>query len=131
VLSFFTRIATGLALSDSQCGYTALNRNAYERVPLHALWHGYGYPNDLIGWLARHRLRVRDVVVRPIYADEASGVRFHHALFVVPYVLLRVMLRRVGTSLRDRLVPARARATMPVAMVGLITSDSTLPPHES
>src|SRR4051812_43843600 len=34
LLSFFTRLATGLSLSDSQCGYTALHRNAYERLPV-------------------------------------------------------------------------------------------------
>jgi glycosyltransferase involved in cell wall biosynthesis len=95
VLSFCTRRATGLAVHDSQCGYTALHRRIGERLPWQALWHGYGYPNDLLGMLQQHRARVCDVVVRPIYADEQSGVRLRHALFVVPYVLARVLAHRL------------------------------------
>jgi hypothetical protein len=37
---------------------------------------------------------VRDIVVRPIYADEQSGVRLRHALVIVPYVLTRVLAQR-------------------------------------
>jgi dolichol-phosphate mannosyltransferase len=105
VLSWLTRLCTGLSLSDSQCGFTALHRRAHERVPMHALWSGYGYPNDLLGLLARERLRVHDVTVRPIYAGEASGIRLHHALFVIPFLLARLTLRRLGL-LRDSRVPA-------------------------
>ncbi|HEX2675901.1 MAG TPA: hypothetical protein VHM19_04660, partial [Polyangiales bacterium] len=110
VLSWLTRLATGLALSDSQCGFTALHRRAHERVPMHALWHGYGYPNDLLGWLAQHELRVRDVVVRPIYAGEASGVRLHHALVIIPGLLLRVLSRRLFGSDALRSLPATPAA---------------------
>lgn len=92
-LSRMTRWATGLAVDDSQCGYTALAREAHERVPWGRVWSGYGYPNDLLGWLALQGARVRDVVVRPVYADEVSGIGWRHALLVIPYVLLRVCLR--------------------------------------
>jgi glycosyltransferase involved in cell wall biosynthesis len=94
VLSFLTRRATGLVVHDSQCGYTALHRRIGEHLPWHALWHGYGYPNDLLGMLQQRRARVRDIVVRPIYADEQSGVRLRHALVIVPYVLSRVLAQR-------------------------------------
>jgi glycosyltransferase involved in cell wall biosynthesis len=97
VLSQLTRLATGLSIHDSQCGYTALHRRAAERLPWHELWHGYGYPNDLLGLLQRTNARVCDVVVRPVYADEQSGVGLRHALFVIPYVLVRVVLRRLRT----------------------------------
>jgi glycosyltransferase involved in cell wall biosynthesis len=94
-LSLLTRLVTGLTIRDSQCGYTALSRRAAEQLPLEQLWPRYGYPNDLLGLLGERQLRVRDVMVRPIYADEQSGVGLRHALFVVPYVLLRVLVRRV------------------------------------
>lgn len=100
VLALATRAVTGLTIHDSQCGYTALSRRAAEQLPLSQLWARYGYPNDLLGMLAQQDLTVSEVTVRPVYADEQSGVRLHHALFVVPYVLLRVLLRRVlGASL--------------------------------
>jgi glycosyltransferase involved in cell wall biosynthesis len=96
VLSLFTRVCTGLSVRDSQCGYTAISRRAAESVPLHALWPRYGYPNDLLGLLSERGLVVRDVVVRPLYGDEQSGIGLRHALFVVPYVLLRVLWRRLN-----------------------------------
>jgi glycosyltransferase involved in cell wall biosynthesis len=102
VLSLGTRWATGLAVRDSQCGYTALHKRAAERLAWPELWRGYGYPNDLLGQLADAGARVCDVVVRPVYADEKSGIRLRHALFVIPFVLARVLLRRVRIALALR-----------------------------
>lgn len=96
-LSLLTRWVTGLSIRDSQCGYTALSRQAAERLRLDRMWHGYGYPNDLLGCLAAQDARVLDVVVRPVYADERSGIGLRHAVFVVPFVLARVLYRRLST----------------------------------
>jgi glycosyltransferase involved in cell wall biosynthesis len=96
VLSALTRLATGLPVRDSQCGYTVLSRRALERLPLDALWRGYGYPNDLLGWLRSTGATIRDVTVRPVYGQEQSGIGLRHALLVIPYVLLRVLLRRLS-----------------------------------
>jgi dolichol-phosphate mannosyltransferase len=103
VLSLLTRVCTGLSVRDSQCGYTVISRRAAEALPLEALWPRYGYPNDLLGLLSQRGLVVRDVVVRPLYADEQSGVGLRHALFVVPYVLMRVLWRRLAVG---RMLPA-------------------------
>lgn len=102
LLSSATRAVTGLRIADSQCGYTAISRAAHASLPWTQIWDGYGYPNDLLGWLSQGGARVHDVVVRPVYADEVSGIRLHHALLVIPFVLLRVLLRRMrGTTRRD------------------------------
>ncbi len=95
VLSMLTRWVTGLSVRDSQCGYTGLSRKAMHMLADIALWPRYGYPNDLLGHFAEHGARVRDVVVRPVYGDERSGIGLRHALFVIPFVLGRVFLRRV------------------------------------
>lgn len=97
-LTGLTRIATGLPVTDSQCGYTALSREAWERLALERLWPRYGYPNDLLSRLAVAGLRVRDVTVRPIYEDEQSGIRARHLFTAFPYVLARGLLRRVRAS---------------------------------
>ena len=102
LLSRFTRIATGLSAMDSQCGYTALSKAGAERLPMTSLWRGYGYPNDLLGWMAIAGLRVVDVPVRPLYRDELSGIRWRHALALIPALLLRVMVRRALYALRTR-----------------------------
>jgi glycosyltransferase involved in cell wall biosynthesis len=102
VLSHLTRLVTGLSTMDSQCGFTALSKAGAEHLPMSELWHGYGYPNDLLGWIAIVGLRVVDVPVRPIYGEEVSGIRLRHALALIPALLLRVGLRRALHALRAR-----------------------------
>lgn len=95
VLSWMTRLATGLAdVGDSQCGYTVISSRALRSLDLGSLWRRYGYPNHLLGALALQNRRVVDVVVRPVYAGEASGVRWRDAVVVIPRILLAVALAR-------------------------------------
>jgi glycosyltransferase involved in cell wall biosynthesis len=91
-LSFATRTATGLDISDSQCGYTALSANVARRLPLRELWPRFGYPNDLLGLLAAAGARVRDVPVRPVYADEQSGIGARHVILILGLVTRRFWL---------------------------------------
>jgi glycosyltransferase involved in cell wall biosynthesis len=96
MLAALTRLGTGLDIGDSQCGYTALGAGAARQLPLEALWPRYGYPNDLLGLLAAHGMRVAEVPVRPVYADEKSGVRPWHALVVAYVIARRWALTRLG-----------------------------------
>jgi hypothetical protein len=94
-LSWLTRRAAGLAaLSDSQCGYTAISARVIERLDLGRLFPRYGYPNDLLGMLALGGYSIRDVPVRPVYADEKSGIRPWHVLVIVG-LIARIALRRL------------------------------------
>jgi glycosyltransferase involved in cell wall biosynthesis len=88
LLSLVTRVSTGLRVSDTQCGYTALSARAAASLPLAELFPRYGYPNDLLGMLAARDLRVVEVPVRPVYADERSGLRPWHAARI-PLVIAR------------------------------------------
>jgi dolichol-phosphate mannosyltransferase len=95
-LAWLTRHAAGLpALSDSQCGFTAVSARALDVLgpELDALWPRYGYPNDLLGALARRGLRIGEVVVRPVYRGEASGLRVWH-LATIGYLIGRIAYRR-------------------------------------
>jgi glycosyltransferase involved in cell wall biosynthesis len=94
MFSSLTRRAIGLDVHDSQCGYVAMNRVTQRALHWERLWKGYGYPNDLLSWLAVCGLRVREIPVRPVYGLEQSGIRLRHVLFVIPFVLVRVWLRR-------------------------------------
>ena len=80
VLSWLTSRATALSIRDSQCGYTVANARALSAVELSRLWPRYGYPNDLLGRLARAGMRVVEVPVRPVYRGAASGLRPRHVL---------------------------------------------------
>jgi glycosyltransferase involved in cell wall biosynthesis len=88
-LSAVTRAASGLAVSDTQCGFTALAATAASSLPLGELWPRYGYPNDLLLLLAARGLAVVEVPVRPVYADERSGLRAWHVLSILGVVLRR------------------------------------------
>jgi len=94
VLSLATRLATGLAVDDCQCGYTAISRAALQALPLSDLWPRFGYPNDLLGMLAARGLTVCEVPVRPVYADEQSGVRPWHALSILGLIARRYVRER-------------------------------------
>jgi glycosyltransferase involved in cell wall biosynthesis len=93
-LSWATSRAIGLSISDSQCGYTAIARQACERLDLEGLWPRYGYPNDLLSQLTLRGLRVAEAPVRPVYGDEVSRLKPRHVP-VIAGLVLRAWLRRV------------------------------------
>ncbi len=90
-LSSLTRAATGLAVDDTQCGFTALSAAAARELPLDELWPRYGYPNDLLGMLAAGGFRVAEVPVRPVYRGEKSGVRPWHVLSIAGVIARRAI----------------------------------------
>ena len=111
VLSAVTRVTSGYRhVFDSQCGYTAISRDALARIELDELWARYGYPNDLLSRLHVAGLRVVDVPVRPIYGEHwKSGIGLGAALHPIPWVLLRSWSTRVARERFER------RAGQPVA----------------
>jgi glycosyltransferase involved in cell wall biosynthesis len=96
-LSWATARAIGVPISDSQCGYTAIARAACERLDLDRLWPGYGYPNDLLSQIALRGMRIAEVGVRPVYADEISRLRPRHVPLVAGLVA-RAWLRRLRSK---------------------------------
>jgi hypothetical protein len=92
--SWATSRAIGTAVSDSQCGYTALSRGACETLDLQGLWPGYGYPNDLLSQLVLRGLRIAETPVRPVYADEVSRLKARHVPMVAGLVV-RAWVRRL------------------------------------
>jgi glycosyltransferase involved in cell wall biosynthesis len=95
--SWATSRAIGVSVSDSQCGYTALARAAWGRLDLDRLWPGYGYPNDLLSQLALRGLRIAEVPVRAVYADEVSRLKPRHVP-VVAAVVARAWVRRLRAA---------------------------------
>jgi glycosyltransferase involved in cell wall biosynthesis len=91
--SFWTSMAIGQPITDSQCGYTALARGACLRLDLERLWPRYGYPNDLLGQLAARKMRIVEVPVRPVYGSETSGLKLRH-LPTIAALVARAWIRR-------------------------------------
>lgn len=110
VLSTATKLTSGYHhVFDSQCGYTAIRREALERIELDELFPRYGYPNDLLSRLHVAGMRVVDVRVRPIYgAHWKSGIRVSAALHPIPWVLLRSWGTRLAARARRRMLRAES-----------------------
>jgi len=108
VLGWLTGLAIGRpGLSDSQCGYTAISVSALDAIDLDTIWPRYGYPNDLLGQIARANLSIGEVAVRPVYRGEASGVRAWH-VGTVAFLLARAVYRRAASPVLVRPSPLRA-----------------------
>lgn len=76
-MSLLTKIASGYwQIADSQCGYTAINREALTTINWNKMYKRYGQPNDLLVRLNIYNFRVCDVKVKPVYnIGEKSGIK--------------------------------------------------------
>jgi glycosyltransferase involved in cell wall biosynthesis len=97
-LSWLTRLCTGLAVHDCQCGYTAIRSDAAAELPLSQLWPRYGYPNDLLQLLAQQGRTVGEVAVAPVYGTEASGLHAGHVISIGWRILARFWSSRDTTG---------------------------------
>ncbi len=96
-LTFFTKIASGYwHVTDSQTGYTALNRRALRLLPLESIYPRYGMPNDFLVTLNIYNMRVADVPVAPVYGiGERSGIKPIRTTARLSLLLARLFLRRM------------------------------------
>jgi glycosyltransferase involved in cell wall biosynthesis len=96
ILSFLTKIASGYwHVADSQTGYTALNKRALHMLPLEDIYPRYGMPNDFLVTLNIYNMRVVDVPVRPVYADEVSGINIRKVIFSLSFLLFKLFFKRM------------------------------------
>jgi hypothetical protein len=75
-------------------------------LPLSDLWPRFGYPNDLLGMLAARSARVLEVPVRPVYADEESGIRAFHAASILALIARRYLKGAGASQVSDAAPPA-------------------------
>jgi glycosyltransferase involved in cell wall biosynthesis len=107
VLSLLTRVATGYAVFDSQCGFTAASRRALETIISGTVFARYGYTIDVLARLRAARVRVVDVPVRPIYGPSwSSGIRPLRVIGPLLFVLGRALGQRIAGAWGQ---PARVR----------------------
>jgi glycosyltransferase involved in cell wall biosynthesis len=87
----FTRVTTGLRLTDTHNGFRAFSRTAAERlsIVMDRMAHG----SDILDQIARHRWRYSEVPVTVHYTDYslAKGQRSANALRIAIQVLLEKM----------------------------------------
>jgi len=105
ILTLLTKIVSGYwHVTDSQSGYTAMNKKALHLLPLDDLYPGYGVPNDILVTLNIYNMRVMDVPVSPVYGvGEKSKIRIRKVVFSISFLLFRLFFRRMFQkyTLRD------------------------------
>jgi dolichol-phosphate mannosyltransferase len=105
LLGRLTGVVAGIpGLRDSQCGYTVVSATVLRRLPLRRLYPRYGYPNDLLIRLSEAGARVAQPVVRPVYADEISGLKIGAIIGPISGILARGVARRASVPARRLLV---------------------------
>lgn len=91
IITILTKMASGYySVADVVDGYTALTRQAYERIDWESAWKGYGYPMDFLIRFNARKLRVKDVPRRAIYlpGQRQSQIKgFRYALSVSPMLV--------------------------------------------
>jgi glycosyltransferase involved in cell wall biosynthesis len=96
ILSFLTKIASGYwHIADSQTGYTAINKRALNLLPIEDIYPRYGMPNDFLVTLNIYNMRVTDIPVQPVYADETSGINYQKIIFTLFFLLIRLFFKRM------------------------------------
>ena len=105
VLSLLTKIASGYwHISDSQTGYTAINKEALRVIDWDLMYKRYGQPNDLLVRLNINNFRVKDIITRPVYnIGEKSKLKVRKAVFTISWLLLKLFFFRLKEKyvLRD------------------------------
>ena len=95
MLSLFTQMLTELEVRDSQCGFTAITREALEKLDLQWITNTWGVPNDFLFECAAQRLRVKYVNVKAYRGERRSYIRIHSFIPRMVFVLLRGRMRLV------------------------------------
>jgi len=97
ILSLFTKIASGYwHVLDPQCGYTAINKKALQRIDFDKMYKRYGQPNDLLVRLNVAYMKVKDVDIKPVYnVGEKSGINYGKMIFTLSGLLLKDFLWRI------------------------------------
>ena len=95
VLSALTKIASGYwHVSDTQCGYTAINLKALKAVDWDECYPRYGCPNDYLTRLNISNMRVAERPVKPVYGPN-WGSKMKITRIIGPMLALLVKLTGV------------------------------------
>jgi hypothetical protein len=90
ILTLLTKVSSGnWHISDPQNGYTAITRDALERINVDAIWGWYGYCNDLLARCNAYGVRVSDVPIPARYGSERSKIKYGRFVRRVSGLLVR------------------------------------------
>ena len=96
-LTLLTKIASGYwHVTDSQTGYTAINKEALHTIDWDNMYKRYGQPNDLLVRLNVYNFKVKDVKTHPVYnVGEYSGIKVRKVIFSIGWLLVKLFFWRM------------------------------------
>ncbi len=94
-LSFLTSAITDYDVKDSQCGYTAISRDALKRINLEFLSDRWGIPNDILIECSVKGVQVKFVPVKTIYGTRKSYINLPKYILRVLTILFRGTQRKL------------------------------------
>lgn len=96
LLSYLTAFVTGYKVSDSQSGFTAINRETLRLLPLDRIYRRYGMPNDMLIKLSKVGARIKNVQTAPVYGHgEQSGIKVYKVVWPILFILGRGLWQRM------------------------------------
>lgn len=96
ILTFLNKLASGYwHIFDPQNGYTAITREALERLDLSKLHRRYFFENDMLIALNFNRARVVDVAIPAKYGSEHSDLNPFKAGITFPLLFIPRFWRRI------------------------------------
>jgi glycosyltransferase involved in cell wall biosynthesis len=97
ILSLLTKIASGYwHISDSQTGYTVVNKKVLHTIDWDKMYKRYGQPNDLLVKLNVENFRVKDIPTKPVYnVGEKSKLQVKKVLLPMSWLLFKLFLWRL------------------------------------
>jgi glycosyltransferase involved in cell wall biosynthesis len=96
MLTFLTKVSSGYwQMVDPQNGYTAISRQALEKIDLDSVYPRYGYCNNMLCKLNVQGLRVMDIGHPARYGNEKSKIRYGNYIVKVSNLLLSDFLWRL------------------------------------
>lgn len=93
ILTMMTRIITGIDVRDSQCGYTAIAREALMSINLDRITESWGVPNEFLVECACRGLKVKYVQIKTCRGFRRSYIRIYSYLPRMTFILLRGAIR--------------------------------------
>jgi len=110
ILTGLSKFASGYwSIGDPQNGYTAISRDAIERLDLEAITDQYGFLNHLLTHLNVAGCRVADVPMTAIYGDEESSIRYVPFVRYVSPVVTPELLLAAENAVRGQIVQSGHR----------------------
>ena len=96
-LTLMTKVASGYwHVTDSQSGYTAINKKALKLLPLENIFPRYGMPNDFLVTLNIYDMRVIDIPINPLYGvGERSKMVIHRTIPALFLLMAKLFLKRM------------------------------------